>query len=373
MNAPNQHRNTVAWGIFCACSWTWCIGMFLPVLMLDRYGWTGFWGFLVPNVLGCSAMGYFLRTGGRHASMKPAHQTAGRWFSTVTVAYHLFFVVYLTTELAPRPYPVVAVAGGFLAGWGLSRLRQRLWLGFAAWTYAISIAVLITLLGQGTSLSAVEATRPLTDLIWLAPITAFGFSLCPYLDLTLRRAAAETPSPHAFLVFGLAFTVMLLLTCLLWVGRAGGIGPWAMVHLLLQSVFTIGAHLREIRQQPAHRGTQRWLVTTLPLLTGIVFLAVGIARPGGGWGLTTYLYFLACYGLVFPLYVLLFMGSAGRTMVNRPALIGYAIVVLVLAPCYDAGFNRDQAWLLVFPMVAFALWGTRRTYRLTTGAEWVNS
>jgi len=355
--------------------------MFLPVLMLQRYGWAGFWVFFVPNVLGCSAMGYCLRRRGGPVSMAPAHQTAGRWFSLVTVAYHVFFVAYLTTELVPQAYPAIAMVAVLLAGWGLSTLKGRAWLGLAGCTYAVSIGVFVVLLGQenwpGTVLErgawSVErgewGARPLTDLIWLAPITAFGFSLCPYLDLTLRRAAAEAPSPHAFAVFGLAFAVMLFMTCVLWLDGPGGIGPWAWVHLLLQSVFTIGAHLREIRLSPSHRRLRRWPVMALPLLAGIGYLLARVALPGQDLGQTTYLRFLGCYGLVFPLYVWMFMGLPGRTASQRPALIWYAIAVVLLAPFYEAGFNQNRAWLLVVPMLAYALWGVGRLRRLTTGEK----
>ena len=51
---------TVGWGLFCASSWTWCIGMYLPVLLLRHFGWPGVLAFVVPNVAGCVAFGYVL-------------------------------------------------------------------------------------------------------------------------------------------------------------------------------------------------------------------------------------------------------------------------------------------------------------------------
>ena len=35
--------------------------MYLPVILLRRFGWLGFLAFAVPNVLGCAAFGYVLR------------------------------------------------------------------------------------------------------------------------------------------------------------------------------------------------------------------------------------------------------------------------------------------------------------------------
>ena len=36
---------TVGWGLYASSSWTWCIGMFLPIILLDRFGTAGFWAF----------------------------------------------------------------------------------------------------------------------------------------------------------------------------------------------------------------------------------------------------------------------------------------------------------------------------------------
>ena len=49
---------TAGWGVYCACSWTWCIGMFLPVILLGRFGWAGFLAFAIPNLIGCVGFGY---------------------------------------------------------------------------------------------------------------------------------------------------------------------------------------------------------------------------------------------------------------------------------------------------------------------------
>src|SRR5690242_7362807 len=53
----------LGWGAYLACSWTWCISMFLPVLLVRDYGVWGFVVFAVPNVIGAGAMGWVLRNG----------------------------------------------------------------------------------------------------------------------------------------------------------------------------------------------------------------------------------------------------------------------------------------------------------------------
>ncbi len=48
----------LVWPIFLACSWTWVIGMYLPMVLLERYGWWGYVIFAVPNVLGVMLFGW---------------------------------------------------------------------------------------------------------------------------------------------------------------------------------------------------------------------------------------------------------------------------------------------------------------------------
>ncbi|MEC8319986.1 MAG: hypothetical protein VX012_01160, partial [Planctomycetota bacterium] len=83
--------STVGWGCYCASSWTWCIGMFLPIILLARFGWPGFWAFLIPNVLGCAAFGYIFDA---ESSRRFAtdHARAIRWFAAATIAFQVFFL-----------------------------------------------------------------------------------------------------------------------------------------------------------------------------------------------------------------------------------------------------------------------------------------
>ena len=80
--------STVGWGLYCAASWTWCIGMFMPIILLSRFGWAGFWTFLIPNVIGCVAFGYIFD---RESSRRFAtdHAVAIRWFAAATIACHV--------------------------------------------------------------------------------------------------------------------------------------------------------------------------------------------------------------------------------------------------------------------------------------------
>ncbi|MDB5302268.1 MAG: hypothetical protein JWO87_3931, partial [Phycisphaerales bacterium] len=55
-NTPDNSRLfALGWGAFLACSWTWCIGMFLPVLLVRDFGEMGWLVFAAPNVVGAAA------------------------------------------------------------------------------------------------------------------------------------------------------------------------------------------------------------------------------------------------------------------------------------------------------------------------------
>ena len=78
-------------------SWTWCIGMWLPMIVIGRWGWSGFWVFAVPNVLGCAAMGYIVGSKAKSQQLVDTHRGPMRWFSMFTIGFQLF---WLTAVLA---------------------------------------------------------------------------------------------------------------------------------------------------------------------------------------------------------------------------------------------------------------------------------
>ncbi|MBV8780683.1 MAG: hypothetical protein JO353_04735, partial [Phycisphaerae bacterium] len=55
---PAPHGHWLGWAIFLGVSWTWCIGMYLPVLLVRDYGFWGWVVFAIPNVVGAAAMGW---------------------------------------------------------------------------------------------------------------------------------------------------------------------------------------------------------------------------------------------------------------------------------------------------------------------------
>ena len=202
---------TIGWGLYLACSWTWCIGMFLPVILIDRYGWAGFFMFAVPNIIGCTAFGYVLRTPERSKAMVENYRGALSSFAVITIAFHAFFLAivarYFILDI-PSWWMIVLPAFVLLSGMCISFLPNRWWPILAALIWCTSLGIGISLWPGSLNIEATQ-THPWQEVIWLFPITTFGFLLCPYLDPTFHKALQSSPSKHSFAVFGLTFALMI--------------------------------------------------------------------------------------------------------------------------------------------------------------------
>src|SRR5438045_2624614 len=84
--------HVLLWAIYLAMSWTWCIGMFLLVLLVREYGSWGWVIFAIPNVLGAATMGWILRDARDSERFAAAHRHALTTFSFVIVSFQIFFV-----------------------------------------------------------------------------------------------------------------------------------------------------------------------------------------------------------------------------------------------------------------------------------------
>src|SRR6185369_14760745 len=91
--------DVIGWAAFLAASWTWCIGMFLPVLLVRDFGPKSFAIFAVPNVLGAALMGAVLQRKGASESVVRHHGVACWAFSFITLAFQTFFVCWLIFSL----------------------------------------------------------------------------------------------------------------------------------------------------------------------------------------------------------------------------------------------------------------------------------
>ena len=115
-------------------------------------------------------------------------------------------------------------------------------------------------------------------------------------------------------------------------------------------LFTCG-HISQ--RAPATRPVCR--TDALPAHTRIRALA-RMLDDGPDPGLDVYIRFLVAYGLVFPLYVLVFIGPARPVPVGRSALFACGVAAILLMPAYEAGFIHGIGWPMAIPTLFVAIW-----------------
>jgi hypothetical protein len=376
---------SIQWGLFCTSSWTWCIGMYLPFILLRLWGWPGFWAFFVPNVLGCAAFGFVLDRD-RSRAMVARLGWMCALFGAVTIAYQAYFAGWAAQYLvigtrAPggeldalrtvvsTGAPIVVLVAGFV----LALRGDGFWR--TAGTVVSLASALVVLLPGGVdpAIAAGDQTARHAGgpallggmpLAWALPTIAAGFLLSPYFDLTFHRAVQQAPEPRiAFATFGLSFAAMLLLIASFYDALAGAprIGVAIVVLWALQLTFTVGAHLRELLfaapgvRIPA-KVTAGLAAFAVLLATPACLFTLGPALPDG-WlpllggvrtmllpGEPAYLAFLGAYGLLFP--VLFLLEAQG---VPRAVTIGVLVLGL---PCYLLGAFDFRTELMPVPIVA---------------------
>jgi len=367
--SPVSLPATLGWALYLACSWTWCIGMFLPVLLVRDYGVWGFVAFAAPNVLGAGAMGWVLA--GRHQPRQLAekHQGVVRAFAIVTVVFQAYFlgVLFNWAGLAQAGAGLLVVLVG--AGLLVPNAPRARWLALGVWLISAACAVAAWRTG---ALVAPRVSLPPNDLLWMAPVSVFGFALCPYLDPTFLHAAERLHDRSRRTAFTLGFVVfflpMIVLT-LLYGGdldtlietqiRSETVRGLVFFHIGAQLAFTAIMHLREIgRMQP--RRAWPWVTTALLVaaaMLGSTALAYWPDLPRFAASISSpelyYRGFLSFYGLVFPAYVWLCMiptrdGHSGlRGDRGRRKLLVWCGAVGVAAPFYWMGFMQLEEFYLV--------------------------
>ncbi|MEX2217497.1 MAG: hypothetical protein WD749_01950 [Phycisphaerales bacterium] len=366
------------WACFLASSWTWCIGMFLPVLLFRDFGAWSFAAFAVPNVVGAAAMGVGLRSAGASRGLIARHSAACGAFSLVARAFQFFFLVWVLLNTPGRGAGLLVLAA-FLVGLILgsrayagSALRGARLGGAGALLISVALLAAFGVLG-GLRLppEAVGAAGagPARDLLWLAPVMAFGFAFCPWLDLTFHHARQSAPGwagDRAFVLgFGVLFAGMIGATFLYaWVflDPAGelsfaGLGGAAMAlllcHMGVQLGFTTELHRARVDRAGAaprvvHARGIDW--SALGIAAGVLtaFLPPVAGLTGGE---VLYRLFMAFYGLVFPAYVWVCVipargGSEEAAGPTARSLVLWGAAVAVAAPMFWMGFVEREAWWL---------------------------
>jgi hypothetical protein len=363
------------WSIFLGCSWTWCIGLFLPVLLVQEFGLLGWVVFAVPNVLGAAAMGFIIRDAQTSQRILQLHRYAIVAFSVVTTAFNCFFALWfvfwlgLNVDHLPGPLkldPAFVVLLGAAVGLLVIILAcRRSIIAEATLVLAVSLVVLGTVLRFVISHSAwPPLTSPYapdeSQLLYLVPLCILGFGACPYLDATFHwpiSRLSTSARQRAFVVgFGVIFLAMIFLTLLYADDQAFPtyVVVAVALHAILQAMWKMRLHLLIAR-----RAGLVWPILAL-VVGALAWSVCAIQGPSLmlGLGITIYLCFLSFYGLIFPAYVLIVMlPPRGSELIapNKRVVAAWIVTVLLCLPCLWEGFILEhRLWLLPIILVVIA-------------------
>ncbi|HEX8911131.1 MAG TPA: hypothetical protein VF796_02145 [Humisphaera sp.] len=384
--ATQRPLEVLGWAAYLACSWTWCIGMFLPVLLLRDHGTWAWVVFAIPNVVGAAAMGWVLQRPGSSERMVGRHTGAMAAFSAVTILFHVLFVGWVVrwlSESALGNWGMVAAAAGAAVVFLPVVMNRKAGLALAALVWAGSIVAF----GFAVANGRLEGPRgnPSGELLYLAPVCLIGFALCPYLDLTFHRARQSVStygSVAAFtLGFGALFLAMIVFT--LYYGPLvippDAARPWARsqpvghvlalavaAHMSGQSGFTVAAHALELGRRVRRVGEKARGGLLAGALLGVAILGgtYFVNTRGGYLWLGTqplsgnemgYRLFMSFYGLIAPGYVWLFVVPWRNGRATEKAkwwTLGATLAVAGAAywigfiETDEPGYGNHAAWLL---------------------------
>lgn len=384
---PDLGASSLLRALFLACSWTWCIGMFLPVLLVRDFGWPGWVAFALPNVIGAMSVGFVFRARGSAALAAHRHALMLRLFSVVTVVFHVAFLSWLLTLafpfLAVQQNPVTvsgvsvvpdSMGDGAAAAWitgslllvalVLSSVRTAGWMlgALAVYAASLSLAALAWRTGGESVFSMAHPTgdEPFPAILGATPLLALGFLACPHMDLTILRTRHELPGSAGTRAFVLGFGVFFLSMIALTLAYAPGFlveGASAFVvgHIAAQSLFTIAAHLRELRTGSIERDRAAGFAPLLGLTLVLSVCALSAAWLSfTGRGQMMYELFLAPYALVFPAYAWIVMvphrrltRGVGWEATKRARLALFVVAVGAASPLLWIGaVGEPKRWLL---------------------------
>ena len=369
-------RSTLLRAFFLGTSWTWCIGMFLPVLLIRDMGLWGWIVFAVPNVMGAALMGWVLKSPESSQRLVESHGPACRTFSVVTIAFHVFFILWFVPRLVglPAASTTFALAAIYLL---LTFARPAFDLILSPPVWLFSIIMFALFLRTPAAVIPSHSLLPGTDALFLAPACILGFSLCPYLDLTFHRTRQALPNPaQSRFAFGVGFGVVFLLMIIFSALYATALQPlltpdWRThlrpffgkiiaAHMIVQAAFTMALHARSLAtSRITPTGVFGLIVLCQIAIFAAIYAAVAPRLFNLDFGEFVYRLFMSFYGLLFPAYVWIVVVPRTRTSAQpRTLALLTALTILIAAPMFWLGFIQNRMmWLL--PAVAIVLLAPR--------------
>ncbi|MBL4591448.1 MAG: hypothetical protein JKY96_05760 [Phycisphaerales bacterium] len=381
--------NTIRWAAYLGCSWTWCIGMFFPALILRDFGIAGYMIFAIPNVLGAALMGWVLTTKNQSIKMVRDHAAAVGWFSVITIAFHVFWIVWLfgfAQAMLPIPEGYLFGAGAVAVAWTVVtgrgvRMGRESQLAIVLWIASAAILIATFVYPDAISPKTTEVIANInnesilsTGIIWLIPLSVLGFALNPYLDATFHHGRQQLGSTKNSRIgftlgFGIMFASMIVLTFQysgLIIETLNGnaeaitihplMGAAILAHIMCQWIFTVRVHLARLPLLPKG-GPPLQLTYGLAIASGIVALLVPqIAHHAGlSAGEIVYRNYLGAYGLLFPAYVLYRIVRARKG--GRPTKNLYLYLAIgIAAPMFWMGFIEGHTpWLTIGIVLLIAM------------------
>lgn len=333
-----------AWALFLGVSWTWCIGMFLPVLLVRDYGPLAWFVFAIPNCLGAAAMGWAMHDAGASRAFVHRHRTACEFFSLVTMAFQIFFATWMLPRLVgPIGYlgPAVMIQAAFTP----VRTPKKL-LVLAGVVYAISIVVVIGLCFRGALIAPQAIPFHAIDLFGLACVCLLGFIFSPYLDLTFHQARQATSVRGGRIAFAVGFCVVFAAMIVLsffyadtFVRLGGPAAAILAVHLGVQMAFTVDAHAAALRE-PADGETLGRPALAFAVASGFALGLAGTIDASYhalSIGEIIYRVFMSFYGVMVPAYLL-------TARAGRPALACGIAIAVALPMMWMAFIERQMPW-----------------------------
>ncbi|MGH1471661.1 MAG: hypothetical protein ACRBCS_10740 [Cellvibrionaceae bacterium] len=341
------------YSFYLACSWLWCIGAFFPLIILRDYGLGALISFTSFNVIGAAAFGFYF-TRRRREDFIQKHQLMLNVFSGTTALFQIFFVAWLSQLLGMHwLLPLMLFfALLFYIGNQLVTLCSII-------LYFISLLFFIIFSNSAT----IEWSHQLQPG-WIHVVLplAIGFIFSPYLDLTFHRAFAQSDRPKLTFTFGFGVFFLSLvcfvfaysseLTKLFFDGQVLKKTLYPIVaFIILQTAFTLAVHGREYKRfnHSQDRPIKLWICLCIASLFFSLFMMKfdDLTIPfilDSNIGEIIYKCFLFFYGLVCPIYLLLYAHK--RLMV---------VTLIGISPFYAIGFliGGEHIYTLSIAMLVF--------------------